>query len=242
MVSQNNDVPPEDIEYKARLRASNEVWLSNRIGIASKILNMSDFKTIDTRFDAQIILCCALCSVAATVWPGSGGDRNRSIEIMASYGSVVPSLKTISIPILLKKLDGRTEQRILREKFWKYPKYQVVKASEVDCEEEQLLRLIPTLSRQEVRACSYASIIYSDLRCALVHTFSLGENVIDWTFGDDSDLKYIHRGGSPVLFIPYKYLEDSVRSTGFAIFRSWELRNDFERTQPLPAKWWIKGG
>lgn len=230
-----------DSKEKQRQRATNQRWLDNRVFIARQVLSMSDGKTIDSRFDAQIILCCALSSLAATLWPGVNNDKKRCIETLIRFGNCQPSPKTISVPVLLRSLHGDPIAQKVREVFWKFPKYQVVSACEADVLEDCIVNSISGISLSKIREASYARLIYSELRSCLVHTYSHGKELTDWSLWNSAELEYNYVDSKPRLYIPYGYLEKVVKSTGEAIFEHWERAPSFERAEVPPSRWWISG-
>ena len=229
----------ENLQHKQWLRAGDQQWLENRLRIARAVLAMSDQKTAST-FDAQIILCCALGAIAATIWPGHRIDKFRYNELLTQYCSQIPLPSQISIPSLVESFKGKPEEILIKKEF-NFDSNKKTAAHEIDCDELTVLKKVPTLPLAKVREASYASIIYRDLRCGLVHTYALQERLIDWVPGGANELVYFSNNGSSVLFVPYEYIERVVKSTAEAVFDYWVSTSDFIRSLNPPAKWWIEG-
>jgi hypothetical protein len=231
----------EDLVWKQTLRRRVQGWFDNRLVVAERVLAMSDGQQLNTDFDAQILICCALSAVAAKVWPGKGIDRARFTELLVRYCDVQPQPTTISIPALIRKLAGKQEQAEVRRYFWQVQPCAVVNAASVDQDESAVRAKVPGLSLRDVRAASYAAILYEDLRSGLVHEYDLQSNLMDWSFSPRQELIYQYRNSEHSLFMPMDYLPSVARSAATAAFDAWEKRSAWKQELPRPTRWWIDG-
>lgn len=151
-------------------------------------------------------------------------------------------MKRISVPALLQSPKLSDMSACIRDKFWPYPEGLVVKADDADLQESKLLESFPDLSIKEIRKCSYAHLLYADIRCGLVHSYELNGRVTDWDLGIDSQMQYRNINGKPTLFIPPDLITNIVKCSIESVFDYWLESEDYERRRTEPAQWWIEGG
>lgn len=237
----NNGLSAGDLEYKKQLRSKDQKWLENRLRITDAILALSNGVDIETTFDAEIILCCVISALAATIWPGERIDKARYTQTLVDYCPLFPSPKTISIGALLNSREGTPEGQQIQDTLWKFDSNRVVQASEVDVDETVVIKAVPSLSMASIRKHSYAHIIYSDIRSGLIHEYGLSKRVTDWSVRNRNSLHYSNVDDKPRLFVPYEYVKQVVRSTSESVFDLWRQRSTFNQDLPQPATWWIDG-
>lgn len=237
----NNGLPTDDVEQNKRFRARSQKWLENRLKVVDTILALSNGIDTETSFDAQIILFCTLSAIAAANWPGDRIDQVRFIELLASYCTISPSPRTISIGALMNSYEGTPEGAVIQNALWKFEPNRVVQALEVDVDETVVLRNVPSLTLAAIRQSSYAHIIYRDLRSALVHQYALKERVTDWSFLNKKSLHYSNVNEKPRLFLPFDYLRNVVQATAEATFDKWQLSANYGEEEAQPPSWWIRG-
>ncbi len=231
----------QDLTWKQTSRQRMQLWFDNRLTVAERVLAMSDGQQLNTDFDAQILICCALSTVAAKMWPGKHIDRARFIELLVKYCDFRPHPSTISIPALMRKLSGKPERTEVSRYFWQVNPYAVVPAANFDRSESAIVAKVPSIPLCDIRDASYAAILYEDLRSGLIHEHDLQDNLMDWSFSPCDEMIYQSRNDEHALFMPLSYLVAVARSTAAAVFDAWEKRACWKREFPLPTQWWIKG-
>lgn len=191
-------------------------WFQERINVADEIVSQHGSKA---ESDAEIILCCAISALAATVWPGKGIDRKRYIQLLIEFTPPKFDVQKISVIHLVSSLQDKaqldaanilisarfkSELAYLSKSPMTYgyldgePLYAgtlspIFDPAEVDLDEVEAFELIPKFEKSEIRRSSYASIIYSELRSGLVHEYELFPNLASrgWP-GKEDQLCYIN--------------------------------------------------
>lgn len=167
-------------------------WFNGRVEIADTIVET--FKGTNAEYDAEILLCCAISALAAKIWTGDRIDRFRFIQLLVDFNL---NLTTISIPLLIEKLkkDNKgKEAQILEKEFNLEEKTKILVAREVDQFEIRINEILPDLQIAEIRKSSYADIIYSDLRCGLIHEYTLCENLTGYGMSNNkNEPSYVNR-------------------------------------------------
>jgi hypothetical protein len=200
--------------------------------------------------DAEIILCCALSGLAAILWPGTGIDRQRFIQMLVDFDFSQPSanLRQISIPVLASQLrdEGDVSSAInLKAKFFPGHPSEFFDPKVVDQDEATVSAVSNSLSLKTIRRASYASIIYTDLRCALVHEYNLSENMTSFNLFDIHNApSYLHMNFEDgrtrmLLHLPFGYLVDALTNITEALFAYWRTSSSLEK--PRPLSWWADG-
>jgi hypothetical protein len=116
----------------------------------------------------------------------------------------------------------------------------VVTGDDVDKTEKEIISVCPRLGRREIRDCSYAALLYGELRSAYVHEYRPGEKANSWsmTRRDDVQVSYVN------------WVNDPDRHIHFHI--SWLSRLVAEVARALdglpsrlparkPKHWWVDG-
>lgn len=275
-----------------------EDWFQKRLEIADDIVNKYGKDAVyDAEiilFCAASSLAAILWPRNAAKRPG---DKKRFVQFLIEYSSkTYPSLKTISVDLLIRHLlneSNTTEAKILIEKFYRseYAYYskspthyyddgprdieyaagtlsKIYYPHEIDVAEEEIMKLTPALARREVRKCSYASIIYSDLRSGLVHEYEPADNVAEhgWNKLENGlayinylimpDEKEVEKFASQYkiemqeardalsqtrrrIYFPYDYIHNTIISAANSLFEYWREVSGLSRTEP--DDWWIDG-
>lgn len=221
-----------------------EEWLKRRLDIADSIV--TNFYHL-ALYDAEILLCCTVSSLAAAMWPGKGIDRVRYVEFLVGFSRVCPALTLISVPRLVahrREAGDGTSVEQLKRAFYPESDALVVTHRQIDTAEDEVRRVVPELPISKIRRASYAHVIYEDLRSGLVHEFMPTSHLSDspmTTQADvpsyynllDSSTQVSHR----LLHLPYDYIQDVVQSSATAAFDKWKTADNWE--QPRPAEWWV---
>lgn len=220
-------------------------WLQSKLELARFLI---DSKGEEAEADAQILLCCAMSAFAATLWPGDRIDRRRFIQLLIEFSLPAANMDFISTPVLANQLYDKNDvssAAILRRKFFDVHPTQELKTKDVDRPEAEVAALLPTTESKTIRGASYATIVYTDLRCALIHEYSLSPNMTSFNLFGFSDapsyvnMKLINGQQRRLLHFPYNYIADVLTSTAEALFAYWETVSAWDKAQP--AKWWADG-
>lgn len=225
------------------------------------------------------------------------GDKKRFVQFLIEYSSALhPPVDTISVDLLIRQLLNGSrpdEANILIKQFFhseyayfsKSPPHyydnspqdiqyapgtlsKIYHPHEIDASEEKILELAPALQRREIRKCSYANIIYSDLRSGLVHEYEPTGNVAEFGWNRSGDrLAYINNLIMPSeedvkafanqykieiqeardslsqtqrrLYFPYEYIRDALTGAANSLFAYWRNTSELSRTEP--TNWWMDG-
>lgn len=198
--------------------------------------------------DAEIILCCALSGLASILWPGTGIDRQRFIQLLVDFSQPSANLQLISLPVLASQLrdQGDVSSAInLKAKFFPGHPSEFINPNVVDQDEAIVSSFINYLDLKTIRRSSYASIIYTDLRCALVHEYSLSPNMTYFNLFDIHDSpSYLHMNFEDgrtrmLLHLPFDYLANTLINITDALFTYWSTSSLLEK--PRPVSWWVDG-
>lgn len=228
-------------------------WYSRRVQIAEEIVTNHGS---EGEADAEILLCCSICALAAQMWPGEGIDKKRFVQFLVQFSDASLSIRKISIPLLeknLEKSDFDTAIKVRREFL---PVRPIVLDGGADKDEAEVMAMFPSLSRKEIRNSSRASSIYIDLRSGLVHEYQLSPHLIPYTLSDKTDIpSYVNlqdttlepTTGSIIvrgetrryLHFPYPYIRNVSDTAAQAAFDYWKKQNSWN--QPEPQSWWAEG-
>jgi hypothetical protein len=275
-----------------------EDWFQKRLEIADDIVSKHGMSAVSDAeiilFCAASSLAAILWPRNTAKRPI---DKKRFVQFLIEYSSkTCPSLNTISVDLLIRHLlneSNSTEAKILIEKFYRseYAYYSksptryyddgprdieyaagtlsnIYYPHEIDVTEEKILKLTPGVSRREIRKCSYANVIYSDLRSGLVHEYEPTGNVAEYGWNKSNDgLAYINNLIMPdenevkkfagqykiemqeardalsqtrrSIYFPYNYIRDAIISAAKSLFEYWKDVPGLSRTEP--DDWWIDG-
>ncbi len=275
-----------------------EDWFQKRLKIAKNIVTTfgkdaaSDAEII--LFCAASSLAAIVWPRTGTNKPG---DKKRFVQLLIEYASAIhPPLDTISVDLLIRELLSRSrtdEANTLIKKFYHSEYAYFSKSSmhyyddgpkdiqhaagtlsriydphQIDVTEEKILELAPNVLLRDIRKCSYANIIYSDLRSGLVHEYGPTGNVAQHGWNKSSDqLAYINHLIMPDekdvktfadeykieiqeardalaqtrrrLYFPYEYIRDAIAVAANSLFAYWTSAPMLSRTEP--TNWWIEG-
>jgi hypothetical protein len=100
-----------------------------------------------------------------------------------------------------------------------------------------------------VRKATYAAIIYSDLRCGLVHELRWGNRLGRSTLDPNTEPHYVNYFDQSAhtrrLCFPYEYLrqtvEDAIKSACDWLDTSREFIERCSLCRPVPPCWWVDG-
>lgn len=193
--------------------------------------------------EAVLILCAALSALAAEVWPGTGIDRKRFVHLLKRFSTPQLSATSISMPILaasLRRKRKRGTLKHLRRSYLNYGHSQVLTGDEVDKSEKQVLSVCPSLTSREIRECSYANLLYRELRSGYVHEYRPRGKADSWamTGRDSAHVSYVNWANDPDRHIHFHvaWLSALLAETAKAV-------DDISSRLPLrkPKHWWSDG-
>lgn len=217
-------------------------FFGNRIRLADDLRRRYAGSEIGTDLDAQVILCAALGAASDLLWPKVRSDRAKFVELLVRYSHAGPSVKTISIPTLMKKLP---QHQALRSLDPSVLDSQVLFADEIDRPEQDVLKACPHLDLKDIRSASYANFIYKYMRCGLLHSYTLQGFLTsdDWA---SSQMHYSWHETPPseakrLLFLPYQYVREVTLSVVNCLCYEWENADKWETSIKAPGAWWING-
>jgi hypothetical protein len=264
-------------------------WIQKRILLADDIISRYQ---PDRTIDAELIMCCAISGLAAMMWPGEGIDKFRFTQFLVKFCPPEVRIQTISLYHLIEmrtKSNSADAQILISKFFSSRREYDgklfldnetlpvslllktVFDASAIDQLESSIISLLPNISLKEVRASSYAAIIYSNLRNSLVHEYKVSEllashgpmnNVSMPSYANinyppdeteiqniavEKDLPLAEVRASLAqtrrrLFFPYAYIRNVTIGVADAAFRYWNSVNSFNSPLPSDSERWINGG
>lgn len=228
-------------------------WYASKVEIADQIIKSHERQGEP---DAEILLCCANSALAAQMWPGEGIDKKRFVQFLVQFSDASLSLQRISIPLLANRLEAKGDlDTAIKVRRTFLPVMPIMLNGDVDKDEETVRMEFPSLTRKEIRSCSYASSIYVDLRSGLVHEYQLSSHLIPYTLSDRTDIpSYVNLrdttldpttgsiivGGETrrYLHFPYQYIRKALASSAESAFRHWDTCTPWN--QPEPQSWWVE--
>lgn len=253
-------------------------WFAGRLKNANGLFS-SLGATLYDAYDAEIILCCALAAAASDLWPGRNIDKVRFVELFVLYGSVSrPPPTYISVPTLYQQLQAsalneekpfngipaKTRQRwaeMLNSQFRGlydlFETSRILKWHEIDVEDRVLIehlgdvdaKIDPIKIAKVVRSYAYATLMYEDLRCGLVHQYGLTGRLSRLGILRDKEPYYqrwLNSDGGPDIRLcwPYEYTLDCVQQTFAGIFKNWDELVGVSTAGisiQKPDIWWLDG-
>lgn len=196
--------------------------------------------------DAALILCSVLSGLAAEVWPGDGKDRKRFVELLKEFAPYDCEATKISIPLLIGSLSnaGRADEvTVIQREFPKSHQGNVL-IGEDDKIEGEILRVCPTLSLKELRKCSYANLLYKEVRSPYVHEYRPGKRADSWpirkpgvkvSYVGQIDVNNADREPEQHIYFTVEWISGLATSIAWAVDRVGSL------PLPDPSQWWVDG-
>jgi hypothetical protein len=186
--------------------------------------------------EAALVVSSILTALAAEVWPGRGVDKVRFIELLVRHTNCSPSLDTVSVPLLVQRLnkDNNSAAATLASKFLPVSGSRVVTSIDVDALPADLLDLAPQIGHQLTREHSYACLLYSELRSAYAHEYRPGARADSWpmTSLQGQSISYVNRIDERLIHFHIEWLTQlAVRVAATIDSMSLPLQR--------PSKWWI---
>lgn len=203
--------------------------------------------------DGCVLLSAMISGIAAELWPGNDRiDRARFVEVWAHYcdQNLEPTL--VSIPFLRRFLRRNRllkAAKILEEArpdmFGLGNSSLVLRGSDVDMTEAELLKLPLGLTVKQLREHSYPAIFYKHVRSNLAHEYKLS---------DDAASHFATRQNASVSYVNRVDPEEEELSRRLIHFHIGWLANvarsiasnvagliENYQTLPRPNNWWVHG-
>ena len=190
--------------------------------------------------DVTLIFNSIMSGMATECWPGKEIDRKRFIEILVL---VVNETANISIPRFLEYLDSEgkiSDKNKIKEQFMAgIMDCQVIHGKEVDSPESMILPFLPPdFKLKHLRQYSYASILYSEIRCGYSHEAKPGKQAASRLMSiiKADGVSYETIGGQRLVYFNLEWLAD-------ILIRCAEHLDNNEDNLPLnrPSNWWAEG-
>lgn len=225
-------------------------WFKRRLAVADAIVQEHGEAFAA---DAEILLCCAISGLAARAWPRKSSkesiDKARFTQLLVDFAPAQADMKRISVPTLRARLlaeeDGASAEA-LEGAYYPEDDSQIMTGSNLDQDDSAIMGLLPSLSRKLIRECSYASIMYVDLRNGLVHEYTLAAHLVGFAVSQRTTgpsyvkvTNFETKSTEQLLHFPYAWVRAVLASTAEALFSSWETADCEEL--PRPEHWWIQG-
>ena len=220
-----------------------EQWIGQKCNLAS---GLSRGESGGGYAEAMLIICASISALSAEVWPGRKIDHVRFVELLTTFGPEADTFRTISVPLLLQENEANlpaNTMSALRQQLGISEKSLVVSGSIVDRAEVEILKCIPSLKLRDIRRCSYASILYSDIRSSYAHEYQPGDRADSWPM--------TMLGAQKVSYVNQIY--ESFKSRRLAHFHvDWLVQvpvaiaksiDEMSPQPPMshPGKWWLDG-
>lgn len=214
---------------------------------------LNDGKCNGSYADGCVLLSAMISGIAAELWPGNDHiDRTRFVELWAVYcdDHLEPTL--VSVPLLrqfLKRNGLLNEAKVLEDArpdmFGLSNSCLVLRGSDVDMTEAELLKLPVGLTAKHLREHSYPSIFYKHVRSNLAHEYKLS---------DDAASHFATRLEASVSYVNRHDPDETELSRRLIHFHMGWLANvsrsiasnvagliENYQTLPRPNKWWVYG-
>jgi hypothetical protein len=193
--------------------------------------------------EAVLILCSALNALAAEVLPGEGIDRKRFVELLKEYAPPQLSATRISIPLLVGRLRTagmNTESKRIEKAFLNFCASRVLTGDKIDKTEEEILAVCNTVSSKDIRECSYANLLYREVRSSYAHEYRSGKRADPWPMTQESNA---HVSYGNWVDDPDRHIHFHVGWISELAIRIAQAVDGMAAALPRtkPTRWWIEG-
>ena len=215
-------------------------WIEKRVAIARQ-LNAGACGA--GYAEAVMVLCAAISTLAAEVWPGKCKDRARFVQVLVEFSPAELDATKLSIPLLIGGLVQsplKAEAVVLQNHLLRFEPSRVLTGEEVDRAENEILSLCPNLSEKFLRQFSYAGLLYEEVRSAYVHEYSTGSRADSWpiTFKTGVSISYVNWIDDQNRHIHFHI--EWIARMAIAVAKSIESSSR-ALPRPDPNAWWING-
>ena len=196
---------------------------------------------------ASSIVSNALSAISSMLWQERDRTtRKRFVETLTRYAGGDLRTTYASIPLFAAHLEGSTDSakkklgREMRVMMLPPLDDQIVTGEDVDVDCDRLVLRYPQLEKRAVRKLSYANLLYEQVRCGLVHTYSLRESTVPFPLTErKAFVSYVNSAipGTPTKLIHFhfEWMLELLLTVADNVARMTHL--------PLsePAQWWTDG-
>ncbi len=193
--------------------------------------------------DVVLLLSAVISAMAAECWPGRSIDKKRYLQLLAQYA---PATKMISTPRLCAFLSSQKkhdQEMRIRNQYPNIPNDgRIVLGPEIDHNEDEILRIQGLdIDLSDLRECSYAAILYRDLRTSYTHEYKIGDHTdcIRMTSSTEPCVSYTNMLGKSTrqIHFPLRLIADITKQCAISVD---QLNGTLPRERP--ETWWIDGG
>lgn len=200
--------------------------------------------------EATIILLALLSGIAGLLWPGKGLDRKRFSELLVTHTPPDLQLRYISTVMFVQEFVDSTDARLkhaaetIEKKYLPLYDTLIITGDDADGTESVLIQECPDLTPADIREFSYANLLYREIRCGLMHEYSLGSFATEHPMTDrNANISYanvVHRGPPQELYKQIHFHFDWIKRVVSSVADS---VTGIENTLPIskPATWWLDG-
>lgn len=202
-----------------------------------------------TYSDACILTAALLSGISADLWPGTGRDRRRFVELWVQYAPAALAPSNVSVPLLVRRLrdSGRHNEadqvsRVRPRAFGPGRDAKVLVSDDVDVAEGDIIAACSTLSLKDVRARSYPVVFYEHIRSTLIHEYHL-DNVavgVPMTERHAAAISYSNISAGHGIERRIHFHLDWLLELAAGIADSAKL-DITKRPLEAPGRWWIQG-
>lgn len=215
-------------------------WVSEKRAIALKLESGGCGGSYG---EAMLILCAAVSALAAEVWPGKKIDRKRFVELLKDFAPATLVATQVSVPMLvwqLRQSGHVTESQNVRAAWLNFSQTRVLTGKDVDQAESEILSLCGTISVKDIRECSYANLLYREIRSGYAHEYRPGNRADSWPMTQDltAAVSYINRLGDLDRLVHFHV--EWVAKLAVAIAQAID-REAASVPRIAPKKWWLEG-
>lgn len=220
----------------------NDSWILSRIDLA---LRLENGECGGSYAEATLILSSLLSGLASDLWPGKGKDRVRFIELWVRYSDASLNPMLVSSPVLLEHLEAQHNWPLGDRIRVAYPHVfsprgipdtLVVTGISTDRPGVEIERLLPELSRKEIRSFTYPALFYKHFRSGYAHEYRVGPaadaQIMSATRGPITYSNWSERPHRRINFA-IEWLAAISRSIASNVAADWE-----NRPLPQPNIWW----
>lgn len=215
-------------------------WVSGKQAVAARLQNGEAGGGYS---EAVLILTAVISALAAEAWPGEDKiDRKRFNEVLIKTVPADLNTARVSVPLLigyLRKTGKTANAAKAADAFTCHDDSRVLVGKDVDRLENEIQALLPTLDLLSIRKCSYANLLYEEVRSPYVHGYQPGKRADSHSMTSrDADVSYTNWVDNPDRSIHFH--ADWISRITLPI----ALVLDSAKNPPpfpRPTKWWIEG-
>ena len=197
-------------------------------------------------YEASSILVNVLSALSSIAWPVEDKTtRKRFVETLIRFSDSAYRITNVSIPLFADAFieDSAPERKnaavALRPSDAPPVGIIIRTGNDIDIDSDQLVLRYPCFTKPEVRKFSYADLLYGEVRCGLVHAYSLGKAVPFSLTKRNVLVSYVNSSDpetpSKMIHFHFNAMLSLVKGIAENLAR--------EKALPLnaPAQWWIEG-